>query len=453
MLVMLCLMSALQTSAPASQPADCSFPPPPEWGKSTPDYFEWVADRIVRNDSLAENGAPLFLELFGKMEIPEDRIDEELGFFGFRLSHGVNEVAVPAPWNPKDHPDWEESHEKSREALVRYVRATEKPFVLYPFFFEPGVKPEERLLQHAVTPYLPYLRVYSSHLSEMAWRAPNGEVSADALVSACGANLRAARQLERIPLIRSHLAAGGMRVQAYEDLRFALHHNVFRSPRDIQACLEMLETCDPPPPPLRCCLAGEAAVCFDMLYGAADPSRPPLGRAHFRDSLSLVRTRQIDAPSTAAHLVEYLQEAANFSERPYARESRVLASNLDTSGAELNMLTKMAFPAFGRLYFLDRRVQAERAGTRLLIHLHAWKHAHGRWPGSLDELRGSAAEPFVTDPFGNKPFHYRVESGKAMLYSVAADTDDNQGNHDWQWGDLWKGHDYVLWPVPDRPQN
>jgi hypothetical protein len=444
--LLILLLLASQSTQPANQSAIArQFPPLPDMTSDEPDYFAWVADRVAGDMPMEENAAPLYLELFGRMSSAV----QELGFKGFRTDRDITRSSAPAPWDPEQHPEWEESYRRSQEAMQKYARAAAKPFALFPFFHDEKEKPEERLLYYALTPYLPYMRTYSMHLSEMAWRAPGGRVSAERLIAACRTSLQVARQVERMPLMRTHLAGGGLRVVAYEDLRYALRYDVF-SAGELADALRMLEAHDALPPPLSHCLAGEAATIFDMVRAAADRSRPPLGKEHIRDALSLVRSRQIDARETVEHVLEYLVEAALFAEKPYAAESRSLASNLEAGGASPSMLTKMVFPDFSQLYSLDRRVRAERAGTRLLLHLHAFHKAHGRWPATLDELPADA-KPYVIDPYRNGPFIYRLTDGQPLLYSVGADAEDNGGAHDWQWGEYWRARDYVLWPIPDRP--
>lgn len=449
MLGLIVIGLALQGTQPVGGEArEAGFPPFPRFDGRSQDYFAWFAERTTAGEELERNGAPLYLELFGQMGIPEEQLAERLGFAGFRLSRKPNTVVVPAGWDPAEHADWERSYERSREGLAAYARAAERPFVLYPFFFDERTKPEERLLYHALTPYLPYMRVYGTCLSDMAWRAPGGRVSAERLLEAARTNLRAARQLERIPWMRTRLAGSGLRVLVYEDLRYALHQGVM-SAGDVTAALRMLEQEDEAPRPMRYHLAGEAATYYDMILGGMDASRPQLGRDHIRNALSALRGGQIDGPASAAHLREYLVEGALFAERPFTPQTRSFATNLHASGAGLNMLTKMVFPDYARLYFLDRRVRAERAGVRLLLWLHAYKHEHGRWPAKLEELPSGSRE-FQMDPFGDGAFVYRLEGGEPLVYSRAADGEDDGGVHDWHWGDYWKARDYVLWPVPAR---
>jgi hypothetical protein len=68
-----------------------------------------------------------------------------------------------------------------------------------------------------------------------------------------------------------------------------------------------------------------------------------------------------------------------------------------------------------------------RTRLRLLytaLLLEAYRKARGRYPASLNELGNS---PYLTDPFSSKPFVYRSQGQRYVLYSVGPNSIDDGG--------------------------
>jgi len=58
------------------------------------------------------------------------------------------------------------------------------------------------------------------------------------------------------------------------------------------------------------------------------------------------------------------------------------------------------------------------------LRLEAYRKARGRYPASLSELGNS---PYLRDPFSNKPFVYRLQEQRYVLYSVGPNGIDDGG--------------------------
>ena len=57
----------------------------------------------------------------------------------------------------------------------------------------------------------------------------------------------------------------------------------------------------------------------------------------------------------------------------------------------------------------------------------------------------------LIDPYSGKQFIYLVKDGQPLLYSIAADGNDDGGRHDAHWGEGSNGGDFVFWPYQEPP--
>ncbi|MEK6644646.1 MAG: hypothetical protein AABZ08_12135 [Planctomycetota bacterium] len=117
-----------------------------------------------------------------------------------------------------------------------------------------------------------------------------------------------------------------------------------------------------------------------------------------------------------------------------------------------HMVFSVLCPAIIRAYELSIRSLANRRGTLLVLVIHDFKARKKRWPASMDELTENDLKELRIDPFSEKDFRYKLTDRGFVLYSIAADTNDNNGRHDPKWGEGPDGGDYVFWPVQDAPK-
>ncbi len=95
--------------------------------------------------------------------------------------------------------------------------------------------------------------------------------------------------------------------------------------------------------------------------------------------------------------------------------------------------------AFKDRYF---RCLANRRGTRLLIGLRRYKNEHGRWPGSLGDIKGTVPDEAFVDPRNGGAFVYRLKGDDFELYSAGPNKIDEGGRYksgadDWR---IWPTH-------------
>lgn len=95
--------------------------------------------------------------------------------------------------------------------------------------------------------------------------------------------------------------------------------------------------------------------------------------------------------------------------------------------------------AFERTETIYYRQLVDRRGRYILIALRQYKNETGRWPESLDAIRGSLNDEILTDPHNGGPFLYEVTDGGFRLMSTGRNGID-------EGGDYKKGDDWPIWP-------
>ena len=113
-------------------------------------------------------------------------------------------------------------------------------------------------------------------------------------------------------------------------------------------------------------------------------------------------------------------------------------------------LVRMLMPALSRAGELGFRGKAAYEATLTVLALKRWRLAKGRYPDRLDELvTGRYLHTLPDDPYGPGALTYERRGDDFVLYSLAADFDDDGGQDvgDHRWGEDEGGGDHVFWPV------
>ncbi|MDD5380156.1 MAG: hypothetical protein PHG53_00750 [Phycisphaerae bacterium] len=109
-----------------------------------------------------------------------------------------------------------------------------------------------------------------------------------------------------------------------------------------------------------------------------------------------------------------------------------------------NYLLETFAPAWGQILKTSYRLQAYTNGLLTTIALLRYKADKGEYPQSLDGLVASGyLNELPIDPFSDGPLVYKLTNSDFILYSFAADCDDDNGIRDSKDGN----GDYVFWPV------
>ena len=124
--------------------------------------------------------------------------------------------------------------------------------------------------------------------------------------------------------------------------------------------------------------------------------------------------------------------------RTFRRVVSVLRSNTDLMSAKrelerldreveadmslIGRISAIFAPMSSQIITSYMRIEAHRRMTRTMLDLYEQKAKSGSFPGTLD-----ASKPYMIDPCSGKPFIYRREKGRFILYSVGPNGTDEGG--------------------------
>lgn len=97
-----------------------------------------------------------------------------------------------------------------------------------------------------------------------------------------------------------------------------------------------------------------------------------------------------------------------------------------TERIRYHLLTTM-FPSYGRVVLLFEYGTQRRDAALTAIALELHRRRTGDWPATLDDLVPHFLPAVPRDRYDGGPLKYRVRDGRAVLYSVGADRDDDGG--------------------------
>ena len=88
-------------------------------------------------------------------------------------------------------------------------------------------------------------------------------------------------------------------------------------------------------------------------------------------------------------------------------------------------LSGMIMPVYTRARNAADRVQAQIAGSEIVLALEAYKDRYGGYPASLDELKARLGWAIPEDPFSGNDFIYKPQGNGILLYSVGENLKDD----------------------------
>lgn len=438
----LCILSLFLCGQPVAKIRDI---PVPTFTQRV-DYVEWVV-RVARGTGGPEtDAADDYDAILATVERPADgNWVNAFGLNGPLTDTSKGLVDRTEPWNPADHPEWEEAHHRAAPLREKFLAAATKPTWLYSVKHARTRETECTSTLFDIPPQFAHAQTMLARaMIDAAWRAPDGKVDLDAFTTMMRANLGLVRQLERDPVGNVAQSTLGLRGLTYYSIMTALRTNLFNAGQR-ETLVRTLAESDVALPSFEYLLAGEKAALFDLIQAAAEENaKPPCGPRGKRLA-GLVRdgkTNPAELARTAEHYFNLMLDRAS---RPYTAdfltELERLQSGLRKSAPELApMMAPMA-----KLFVFNLRMEAQRRALRCIAELHAYRDKHERWPASLNDLPTDVVREFTTDPFSGKPFGYKVDGDAFTIYSVAQDATDNNGVHDPRWADREAGGDYVFW--------
>ena len=110
---------------------------------------------------------------------------------------------------------------------------------------------------------------------------------------------------------------------------------------------------------------------------------------------------------------------------PYWEFSKHPDPYRDQEPPKYAFLSGMIMPVYTRARSAAARVQAQLAGSEIVLTLEAYKDRYGGYPASLDELKARLGWPIPEDPFSDNDFIYRREGNSFLLYSIGENLKDD----------------------------
>ena len=227
--------------------------------------------------------------------------------------------------------------------------------------------------------------------------------------------LGCSRAISDEPLLVSQLVVTAIESMSLSLLKTGLEHDVLDE-SDLLALLPRFRQGIRIAPQWKLALQGERALALPVFSNPSLAGRntPPM-LARSRDALNYLDhiERIIAIPDD--DMDRFMKELSDEEKKINDLSRGGLLSMMDT------MLTSLMLPASGAVgsAFVRRSVQNRMAV--LCIAARIYEIRNGKWPASLEDLKtleldGAAINPAEFMPAGGKPFGYKLEEGKVVLW-------------------------------------
>jgi len=447
-------------------PSD-GFAPLPDF-QTKVNYLEWYHHHAL--DHPEDNAYAAYARF---LPLPHDQPGDKPEWPELNDMFNGDYDGPPIPWDPADHPDWEETHQAVGYLLEQFREAsTHQGYAppLEPSMDDDSSVPDgENLLLNMILPTLsPHRKMVKATLAD-AWRKQDGKVSPERMMEAWKTSLRAAAHVRRGATLIEDLVSTADNALVQKNARWALKHGVFDD-NELQTALDTLRKYDredwDPGVPLR----GEHAMGMDLTQWLFSPpttdGRPQINRKHAEAMASwdLVdetgpRDRLLDMDSDDAYATMDAIDAhyRELTDQMHVGYPDVRASDVEATLEKYRQATPVTdvfMPNLSRYYKLKARLETSRRATQLAYATHLFKARTGRWPESLDELPAEYGETIRIDPFTGNQFGYRVTDDGPRIYSLSENGIDDGGVHAPRWDDETTSDapsdDHVFWPPQPR---
>jgi len=391
------------------------------------------------------------------------------------MLHDTRYSGGSKPWNPTEHPEWEQARLQAEPYLVRFAEAAAHRDYIRPLQINASIAHEapdaqeddvNRLLIGVVLPDLSAHRALVKQTLSDAWRAPDGKVDPQTMIKAFDTCLGSAEHLSKGDFLVETLVSAAIKYVVEREARTALQYEVF-SAEELETALEVLAAKDRPLPEATRLVAGEMACSLDLtqyLFGVGEGGgqnlRPErleklqklLGGQDALKSPTPEEAAGITADQVASNIIEYYQRWSDLSGKGYPTVKAADIEEMTRPHVEHDYVSRAILPSLSRVYQLATRQEASRRATQLTYAIHLHKARTGRWPQSLDDLPPRYAHQVRIDPFSGRDFVYRLTGDGFTLYSTSENGRDDQGVHHARWGDPTgesprsEQDDHVFWP-------
>lgn len=386
----------------------------------------------------------------------------------------------PAPWNPENHPEWEESFQNAQWHMDQYRKASRIDGYAPTVKTGPPVNDGSddvdsdlaNLLIGMMLPNLSQHRAMAKAILAHSWRTDeNGKVSVDNMLDAWETTLRSATHLESGATLIEDLVATAERNIVQQNARWALKNDIFTEDELVKA-LDTLQRFDRSEEGPTQSLRGEHAMAMDLteyIFSPPGPDgSPKVNKKRVEQTMDWMmdsdRKELVDQVSQMGPEDAYATaEALDLHYRELAEQMSIGYPEVRASDIEVfekqrvntTPLTRAIMPALSRVYNLQARSETARRATQLAYATHIYKARNGHWPESVAELGGEFGETMKIDPFTGDYFGYKLTEDGPRIYSLSENGVDDGGIHSPGWDrnitNDSGSDDFVFWP-PQNPR-
>jgi hypothetical protein len=386
------------------------------------------------------------------------------------MYNGGEHDGPPEPWKPEEHPDWEETHQNTKEVLAKFREANQRTGYAMRVDPTPDSNPlgpeEDRLLLNLQLPHLQPHRTLAKATLADSWRAgKDGKIDSGRMIDTWKSVLRGAEHVERGSTLIENLVGIAERRLVESDARWALKQGVFDA-RQLEQAFDALRQYDRDVTDPVKGVRGEHAMASDTtqyLFSPPDADGNPVINPDRVERLQEIMgddsgmTRE-DVEQMSADDARRTVDAFNNYYREMSEQMRIGYPDIREADLEAlseryvgtSPITKILLPSLSRVHALRARAEASRRATQLSYAVHIQHARTGQWPKSLDDLPSEFGSDIRTDPFTGRPFGYRVGKDGPTIYSASENGVDDNGLHHPRWGDNAgddiASDDYVFWP-------
>jgi hypothetical protein len=155
------------------------------------------------------------------------------------------------------------------------------------------------------------------------------------------------------------------------------------------------------------------------------------------EHLQIIETDLIDTDKNWDKVWENVLEVENLYGRKMPKTGSLLKQLKDLWQKRKNLEATL-----NRIQEIHLRACADHYGSHIMIALRRFKKETGRWPESLEQIKGLVSQDILIDPQNNGPFVYKLTDNCFSLYSIGINNIDEGGRYS-------KGpDDRPIWPLP-----
>ena len=175
-----------------------------------------------------------------------------------------------------------------------------------------------------------------------------------------------------------------------------------------------------------------------------------LGQDLIKDQMSsLDKLERRQTSELADKIYEYLSPQAYKTPSQLHNEGQNIEKVLEEMTKD-NLLVHLFMPAAHRVMEISYRCKVETDALITTLALLRYKVDNNQFPENLSLLIATGyLKELPIDSFSDKPLVYKTTGNDFILYSFAADLDDDGGIPS-KWGEGQQGGDQVFWPVSTK---